>query len=139
MASALRLIAGIMNEIHDLLVQLSDLAGLDASDKDLHFWVIGLLGMAIFFATDVLFRRLVRWSVSAISLVYTFTVLIVFVFALEIQQKITGRGTMSFSDITAGLWGFAGAFTLYLILRLFYQFGVRLLRGRGEKKKGAVL
>ena len=60
------------------------------------------------------FKYLVRYSLTAISFIYTFTVLVVLVFAIEIGQKLTGRGNMEFQDIVEGLWGFLVAFAIYL-------------------------
>lgn len=44
--------------------------------------------------------------------------MVVFVFAIEIEQKITKRGNMEFKDITAGLWGFLEFFGVYLAIKL---------------------
>ncbi|TGE39645.1 hypothetical protein E4K67_01140 [Desulfosporosinus fructosivorans] len=114
MSDVLRLITSIMNYFHDNLVLLSRHLGLHFNDKQLHFFVIGLLGIVLFIIVNKFFKYLVRYSLTAISFIYTFTVLVVLVFAIEIGQKITGRGNMEFQDITEGLWGFLVAFAIYL-------------------------
>ncbi|MHB8073228.1 hypothetical protein [Desulfosporosinus fructosivorans] len=114
MIDVLRLITSIMNYFHDNLVLLSRHLGLHFNDKQLHFFVIGLLGIVLFIIVNMFFKYLVRYSLTAISFIYTFTVLVVLVFAIEIGQKITGRGNMEFQDITEGLWGFLVAFAIYL-------------------------
>ncbi|WP_045573891.1 hypothetical protein [Desulfosporosinus sp. I2] len=117
MSNALRLITSILNYFHDKLVLLTHSLGLHLNDKQLHFLVIGLLGIVLFLVVHKLFKYLVRYSLTAISFIYTFTVLVVLVFAIEIEQKLTGRGNMEFQDIVEGLWGFLVAFILYLIFR----------------------
>ena len=98
---------------HDKLVLLTHSLGLHFNDKQLHFLVIGLLGIVLFMLVNKLFKYFVRYSLTAISFVYTFTVLVVLVFAIEIEQKLTGRGNMEFQDIVEGLWGFLVAFAFY--------------------------
>lgn len=44
--------------------------------------------------------------------------MVVFVFAIEIEQKLTGRGKMEFEDITASLWGFIEFFAADLVIKL---------------------
>jgi len=111
---ALKIMTSIVNYFHDNLVLLTQRLGLHFNDKQLHFLVIGILGMILFIFVNMLFKVLIRYSLRAISFIYTFTVLIVLVFAIEIEQKITGRGHMDFQDIVNGLWGFLVAFALYL-------------------------
>lgn len=74
--------------------------------------------MVIFLIVNLLFKYIAKYSISAISFIYTFTVMVVFVFAIEIEQKITKRGNMEFKDITAGLWGFLEFFGMYLAIKL---------------------
>lgn len=120
------LIVAIVNELHDLLIEVVYRFGITASDKDLHFWIIGLLGMFGFIIVQLLFKLLSKWSITAISFIYTLTVLLVVVFAIEIQQKITGRGNMEFQDAVVGLQGFIVLFIIYLIIRGIV-FGVKHL------------
>ncbi|MCA0986884.1 hypothetical protein [Guptibacillus algicola] len=117
MEGLIKLIVAIVNELHDLLIEVVYGLGFVATDKDLHFWVIGILGMFGFIFVQLAFRLLSKWSITSISFIYTFTVLLVVVFAIEIQQKITGRGNMEFDDAVVGLQGFFVLFGGYLILR----------------------
>ncbi|GAB6155623.1 hypothetical protein JCM17380_43740 [Desulfosporosinus burensis] len=114
MSNVLKLITSMMNYFHDKVVLLSRHLGLNFNDKQLHFLVIGILGIVLFILVNRLFKYLVRYSLTAISFIYTFTVLVVLVFAIEIGQKVTGRGNMEFQDIAEGLWGFLVAFVLYM-------------------------
>ena len=116
MEKALRVSASIINNIHDFIVYILGGMGLDLTDKGLHFWTIGVIGIVLFLVADNVFRRLAKWSISFISFIFTFLFLTVLVFGLEIEQKITGRGNMEFSDIVSGLWGFIALFMVYLFV-----------------------
>jgi hypothetical protein len=111
------LISELVNYFHDKLWQLSNSLGLNLSDKDLHLWVFGILGIVSFFIVHRVFSALAKRSITAISFIYTFTVLLVIVFAVEIQQKITGRGNMEFQDAVISLWGFILFFAGYILLK----------------------
>jgi hypothetical protein len=115
--TTLKYIALIINYIHDRLLLFSGSLHYNLNDKQLHFIVIGLVGLVLFLVVNRLFRFLARYSIEAISFIYTFTVLVVVVFAIEIEQKITGHGKMELSDIADGLWGFIIAFLTYLLLQ----------------------
>ncbi|MCB2293542.1 hypothetical protein LGK95_08410 [Clostridium algoriphilum] len=106
----------IINKLHDFLTAFFDSFGVVFTDKQLHFIIIGVLGMIIYLVVDKLFKALSKYSISVLSFIYTITVLIVIVFGIEIEQKITGSGHMEFSDIVAGLWGFSAFFIAYLII-----------------------
>lgn len=122
MSNILKLITRIVNYIHDQLIHLTKFLGLHLNDKQLHFVVIGVLGIALFLAINKLFRFLARYSITILSFIYTFTVLLVVVFAIEIEQRITGRGQMEFQDIVQGLWGFIITFAIYQGIRtLIYK------------------
>ncbi|PLR91231.1 hypothetical protein [Bacillus sp. T33-2] len=131
MKEAIKLIAEFVNPLHDVPVVLSGALGFNLSDKDLHFWVIGVIGLVLFVMTEVIFKMLAKWSTTSIAFIYTVTVLLVIVFAIEIQQKITGRGNMEFADITIGLYGFFALALLYLLCKLF----VRLVKKRFSRNR----
>ncbi len=118
MEKTIKFLTNFINNVHDLILQVTKLFNFHLTDKNLHFWVIGLIGMLVFLFIDILFKTISKWSVSIISFIYTFTVLLTLVFALEIEQKITGRGSMEFSDIVSGLWGFIVLFGVYLLCKI---------------------
>ena len=134
MVEVTRALASFINELRDVLLFASRRLGLGLSDKELHFWVFGLVGIVLFLLTDLLFRRMSRWTVSAISFVYTATVLLIVVLGIEFQQKITGRGIMDFSDSASRMWGFLAFFAAYAVIRLLVWLGARL---RKSIKSGA--
>ncbi|MBF0705606.1 hypothetical protein IQ283_03225 [Alkalihalobacillus hwajinpoensis] len=136
MGEFIKLIVAIVNELHDIVITLMYSLGFSVTDKELHFWVIGLLGMAGFIVVQFLFRILANWSITAISFIYTVTVLLVVVFAIEIQQKITGRGNMEFADAVVGLQGFIVLFIIYVVIRLIL-IGIKKLRKSVTNKSDA--
>ena len=111
------ILAEIINSIHDIIGDISKSSGLEINDKDLHLWVFGLIGIISFFIVHFVFKTLSKYSITAISFIYTFTIMLVLVFAIEIQQKITGRGKMEFDDAVISLWGFLLFFAGFLLLK----------------------
>ncbi len=129
MESIIKIIASIINELHDKLIILFKLFGLHFTDKELHFWVFGISGILFFIFIDIIFKWISKWSITAISFIYTITFLIIMVLAIEIQQKITGRGNMEFNDALASILGFLAFFGAYLIIK-----GLALLVIKSYKK-----
>ena len=90
--------------------------------------------MVLFFAVHFVFKRLARFSISAISFIYVFTVMTVLGFAIEVGQKITGTGEMDFADVVAGLYGVLAFFGIYTAYRLLVMLVSHLMdRRRGRK------
>lgn len=123
----------IVNEVHDFLNQVF---GLSMSDKELHFWVMGIIGIVLFLMVYIGFKIIEKWKFSAtiLSFIFTFTMMTVLVFAIEIQQAITNRGNMEFADAIMGLWGFSVIFAIYaLIVGIFHG-----IYSRTKKRKKLV-
>ena len=121
-------IAEIINTLHDLIFAFSRSMGWNFTDKDLHLWVFGIVGILAFFVVNKVFKYLAQYSITAISFICTFTVVLVVVFAIEIQQGITGRGNMEFHDAVISIWGFVLFFAIYLGLRGVLYFIKKLFR-----------
>jgi len=117
MKEIILIVVEIVNTLHDMILEITSYIGLDVTDKDLHLWILGIIGICIFGLTHAVFTFLSKYSITAISFIYTFTVMVVLVFAIEIQQQITGRGSMEFDDAVIGLWGFILFFSLYLLFK----------------------
>lgn len=135
MVRILKLLAEIINYCHDKFIDILKAAGLGLTDKQLHFLIIGIIGICLFVGTQLLFKWLAKHSITAISFIYTFTVMIVIVFAIEIEQKLTGAGNMEFGDILYGLYGFLFLFGIYLIIKLSIIAIKRAIQRSKEKKK----
>ena len=117
-------------QIHESLMHLNDNFELYFGDKDMHFIVMAVLGMILFFMVHFVFKRLAKWSITAISFIYVFTVMTVLGLAIEIGQKITGTGDMDFRDVVAGLYGVLAFFAVYTVYRLIVLLVRHLMRGR---------
>jgi len=125
----------IINKLHDFLTTFFDSFGMVFTDKQLHFIIIGVLGMLIYFVVDKLFKALSKYSISVLSFIYTTTVLMVIVFGIEIEQKITGSGHMEFSDIVAGLWGFSAFFAAYIIIYILISIIKKSIKKIDKKQR----
>ena len=120
----------VVAQIHESLMHLNDNFELYFGDKDMHFIVMAVLGMILFFMVHFVFKRLAKWSITAISFIYVFTVMTVLGLAIEIDQKITGTGDMDFQDVVAGLYGVLAFFAVYTVYRLIVLLVRHLMRGR---------
>ena len=108
----------LMAQVHDMLMRINDGFELQLGDKDWHFIIMAIIAMVLFWMVHFVFKRLAKWSITAVSFIYVFTVMTVFGFAIEIGQKITGTGEMDFADIVAGLSGVLMFFAVYSVYRL---------------------
>ena len=117
MAEILKMLVQIMARIHNYIIRCCILIFGSVSDKWLHFWVIGVLGMLMIAVVYPLFKLLAQKKmIMIISWIYVFTMLVVITFAIEIGQKITNTGNMEFADIAAGLAGFSVMFAVMMAL-----------------------
>ena len=90
MKTSLYAIVEALAKIHDKLLSLNDAYEYNFSDKQLHFLVIGIIGMALIFLVHPIFTMLAKKNhVMVISWIYVFTVIIVLTFAIEIGQQVT--------------------------------------------------
>ena len=90
----------VIAKIHNRLMQLNNDYEYHFSDKELHFLVVGILGMVFIFLVYPVFKWLAKHNhVMVIAWIYVFTLIIVITFAIEIGQKVTNTGNMDFADI----------------------------------------
>lgn len=121
---------------HQYFLRLNDAYEYDFSDKELHFLVIGIIGMGCIFVVYPLFKWLARSGhVMVISWIYVFTLIIVLTFAIEIGQKVTNTGAMEFADIVFGVFGFMFMFLIFSILREMWHL-IRYIGKRWLERKG---
>ena len=145
MARILRMLLAWVSQAHSAILSLNDRFEYSFSDKELHFLVIGAIGLALILLVYPVFRLLANHNrVLAITWIYVLTVLVVLTFAIEIGQSITGSGTMEFGDVVAGMGGFfavtAVIVTLHLLLWMVRGL-VRLIRGtrrEARERRGSV-
>jgi len=122
MSKFLYALVGMIAKIHNYIMRLNDAFEYNFTDKELHFLVIGILGMCFIFVVYPVFKILAKSGhVMVIAWIYVFTLILVISFAIEIGQKVTGTGNMDFSDIMSGLFGFFVLFFLFSVVRAAYH------------------
>lgn len=105
-------------EIHDKILSLNDSGGYYFTDKQLHFIVVGCVGMALIFILYPTFKLLAKYGhTMIIAWLYVFTVLVVLTFSVEIGQWLSGTGTMEMADVISGLTGFLVMFFIFAVIR----------------------
>lgn len=130
MKEVIELLSEFVNLWHDVLLDISVWMGWNVTDKELHFWIIGILGVIGLLVVDAIFHIIARWSVTALSFLFSLAIVLVFVFALEIQQKITGSGNMEFGDAIAGIFGFLAFCVIYFLIKIILSW----IRSRNRKE-----
>ena len=119
----------LIAKVHSYLMGLNDAHEYDFSDKELHFLVIGALGMIFIFIVYPIFKWLANnGHVMVIAWIYVFTLILVITFAIEIGQKVTNTGNMEFADIVFGVVGFFAMFFVFAIVREIFHFIMRFFR-----------
>ena len=138
MARYLRMLVAWLSRAHNYILTLNDRFEYSFSDKELHFLVIGAIGLALILLVYPVFRLLANHNrVLAITWIYVLTVLLVLTFAIEIGQRITGSGTMDFSDVVAGMGGFFAVTAVIVVLHLLLWMVRSLIRLiRGGRREG---
>ena len=115
-------------KIHNYILSLNDAYEKNFTDKQLHFLVIGILGMLILMVIYPLFKLLSENHILVIAFIYVFTVIVVITFAIEIGQKISDSGTMDFADIVFGIAGFLLMFVIFAVIRQIFLAIINLFR-----------
>ncbi len=108
--------------IHNRILDLNNGFEQSFTDKELHFLILGLLGIVAVFIIHPIFTWLARNEHTiVITFIYVFTLMIVLAFAIEIGQGLTGTGVMEFADIVYGIAGFLIAFLIFLLIRGLFK------------------
>ena len=129
MTSILYKLIEIITAIHERILSWNDSYEYNLSDKQLHFIVVGVLGMGLFILIHPLFKFLAKRNLTiAISWIYVVTLLLVITFSIEIGQRITKTGYMDFKDILYGMGGFFLVFAAFLVIRLIIKLIIRLFK-----------
>ena len=117
-------------KIHIHILRLNEAYEYNFTDKELHFLVIGMMGMGFIFVVYPVFKWLAKHDhVMVIAWIYVLTLIIVITFAIEIGQKVTGTGNMEFADIVMGVFGFIVMFLVFSVVRGIYKLIRNLIRG----------
>ena len=135
MESFLYNIIWMISRIHTYFLTLNDQRESSFTDKELHFIVIGFLGIALILVLHPLFLWLAKTGhTMIISFLYVLTVILVITFAIEIGQGFTGTGIMEFDDVIYGVSGFLIFFVIFLIIRGIIHLIMRLAGGKKKDR-----
>lgn len=141
MSKYLHMLVAWVARLHDHIMTFNDRFEYSFTDKELHFIVIGALGLGLILLIYPLFKWLAsKGRVLAITWIYVLTVLVELTFAIEIGQHVTGTGTMEFGDVVAGLGGFFAVTAAIIVLRLLLlaaRGAAGLARGRAKRGRRA--
>lgn len=107
---------------HSRILTLNDAYEYNFTDKELHFIVIGIIGMVMVFTVYPIFKRIAKGGhIMAITWIYVFTLIVVLTFAIEIGQGASSTGAMEFADIVFGIGGFLSMFFVFSIIRVILK------------------
>ena len=121
--------------LHEDIIGINDNGQYNLTDKQLHFWVIGLFGMALILVLQPIFKGLAENDLTLIiTWIYVFTLVLVITFAIELGQWYTGSGIMESEDVFYGITGFLVMFVIYAIIRGTF-LTIRKMLARDEKER----
>lgn len=121
----------IISNCHSKLLSLNDAYEYNFTDKELHFLIIGIIGMIMIFAIYPIFKWLVSKNhIMTITWIYVFTLIIVLTFAIEIGQKVSNTGNMEFADIMFGLVGFLFMYAIFAMCRECVKGVIKFIKRR---------
>ncbi|MEY2191106.1 hypothetical protein AB7942_00050 [Neobacillus sp. BF23-41] len=142
MKEIILMLTDLLNNVHDFIqFYASNYLNLGLNDKDLHFWIMGIIGIIVFLIVLILSKIIsnMPFGITILSFLYTFTFMVVLVFAIEIQQAITNRGNMEFQDAIVGLWGYVVFFLGFVIISAVIltakMFLNRVLKNGSSKRR----
>ena len=114
--------------IHDWLGRLNNSGEIPLNYKQLHFVVIGLIGLFLIFIVYPIFKKLAEKNhTMVIAWIYVFTLMVVLTFAIEIGQGYTHTGVVEMADVVYGLAGFLFMFAIFSIIRMMYHLILKLI------------
>ncbi len=109
-------------KIHDKLGVLNKTMKIPLNDKQLHFVIIGIIGLLMIFIVYPIFKKLAeKTHTMVIAWIYVFTLMIVLTFAIEIGQGYTHTGAVEMADVVYGLAGFLAMFAVFSVIRMIYH------------------
>ena len=129
-------IIGIVASIHNRILELNNGIENSFTDKELHFVVLGVVGLAMVLVIHPIFVWLAKNDHTiVITFLYVFTLMVVIAFAIEIGQRLTGTGAMEFADIVYGIAGFLAAFAAFAVIRAIVHLIGSAISGSRKKRR----
>ena len=123
------MIVTLLAKFHNRLLQINDYLSVPLNDKQMHFVIIGLVGLLLIFVVYPVFKWLAKNDhTMVIAWIYVFTMIIVLTFAIEIGQGYTHTGTVEMADAVYGIAGFLFMFLIFAILRGAYHLILKLIK-----------
>lgn len=114
-------LVNLVYRVHQKILSINDRGEITLTDKQLHFIVVGLFGLALLVVIFPIFKWLAKKNlIMSITWIYVFSILVAITLLIEIGQGITGTGDLDFKDIVAGLLGFIAASLGFIIIRQIY-------------------
>lgn len=137
----LYVIIDIIAQVHSRILELNDAYEYNFTDKELHFLVIGVLGVVLLILIYPIFKFLSkRGWVMAITWIYVFTLLIALTLSIEVGQKLTNTGKMEFDDIMFGVCGFIAISFVFLaicgVIILIRKLILAVIKKTRKRKRG---
>lgn len=121
---------------HNQILSLNDAYEYNFTDKELHFLVIGIIGMLMIFAIYPFFKWLAKHNhIMTITFIYVLTLVVVLTFSIEIGQKAGNNGSMEFADIVFGVAGFMAMYFVFAVIREIFRLAFRLIRRVRQKRQ----
>ena len=126
-------------EWHDRILNINNAGGWYFDDKQLHFIVIGAVGMCLIFVTYPLFKLLAETGhTMVISWLYTFTMVLGITFAIEIGQWFSGTGQPDADDMASGIAGFLIMFLVFAVIRGIFHLILGAFSGPDERERARI-
>lgn len=123
------MIVTLLAKFHNRLLLINDYLSVPLNDKQMHFVIIGLVGLLLIFVVYPVFKWLAKNDhTMVIAWIYVFTMIIVLTFAIEIGQGYTHTGTVEMADAVYGIAGFLFMFLIFAILRGAYHLILKLIK-----------
>ena len=124
---------------HNKILSMNDAYEYNFTDKELHFLVIGAIGMVMIFAIYPAFKWLAKHNhIMSITFIYVLTLIIVLTFSIEIGQKAGNNGSMEFADIVFGVVGFLAMYFVFSVVRGTVHLVFRLIHRTKHKKQSDI-
>lgn len=124
----------ITYKLHSKLLTINDGMENSLSDKQLHFLIVGLMGVGLMIVIGPIFKYLAKRHLTIlITWFYVLNVLIVATFALEIAQGYSGTGFMDFNDIISGIKGYLFMSGILIGIYAFIQLIIYLIKRSKNK------
>lgn len=124
-------------DIHNQILSINDSGGYYFNDKQLHFIVMGVVGILMIFVIYPIFKLLAKYNLTMIiAFIYVFTMMIVLTFSIEIGQWLSGTGRMEMADVTSGLAGFLVMFFIFIVIRGLFHGIIAMLKKTEPQPEG---